>query len=131
GALLIGYLVAIPNAAFAAEDCSLQELQTGACTTATIEPDKVTLGAEITTPPDPDNPGAPGGGTGSGQPEPFVCDDPATFDADRCDSGIRDLRGRDLTEDPITLADIAAFRPDPGVDHMEPNGWMIVGLDTN
>lgn len=34
-------------------------------------------------------------------------------------------------EQPITLADIAAFRPDPGVDHMEPNGWMIVGLDTN
>jgi hypothetical protein len=32
---------------------------------------------------------------------------------------------------PITLADIAAFRPDPGVDNMEPNGWMIVGLDTN
>ena len=32
---------------------------------------------------------------------------------------------------PITLADIAAFRPDPGIDHMEPNGWMIVGLDTN
>jgi hypothetical protein len=32
---------------------------------------------------------------------------------------------------PITLADIAAFRPDAGVDHMEPNGWMIVGLDTN
>ncbi|CAN5229725.1 hypothetical protein BH11ACT4_BH11ACT4_11700 [soil metagenome] len=32
---------------------------------------------------------------------------------------------------PITLADIAAFRPDAEVDHMEPNGWMIVGLDTN
>jgi hypothetical protein len=32
---------------------------------------------------------------------------------------------------PITLADIAAFRPSPPVDHMEPNGWTIAGLDTN
>jgi len=32
---------------------------------------------------------------------------------------------------PISLADIARFRPDPGVDSMQPNGWMIVGLDTN
>ena len=32
---------------------------------------------------------------------------------------------------PITLADIASFRPDPGVDHMEPNGWAVIGLDTN
>jgi hypothetical protein len=32
---------------------------------------------------------------------------------------------------PITLADIAQFHPTPGTDHMEPNGWMVVGLDTN
>ncbi len=32
---------------------------------------------------------------------------------------------------PITLADIAHFRPDPGIDSMQPAGWMIVGLDTN
>ena len=32
---------------------------------------------------------------------------------------------------PVTLADLVNFRPTPGVDHMEPNGWMIVGLDTN
>ena len=30
-----------------------------------------------------------------------------------------------------TLNDIAAFRPTPGVDHMEPNGWFVVGLDAN
>jgi hypothetical protein len=32
---------------------------------------------------------------------------------------------------PITLADLVNFTPVAGVDHMEPNGWMVVGLDTN
>lgn len=30
-----------------------------------------------------------------------------------------------------TLDDIAAFRPSPNVDHMQPNGWFVVGLDAN
>ena len=32
---------------------------------------------------------------------------------------------------PITLADIASFRPAVGTAGMEPNGWMVTGLDTN
>ncbi len=32
---------------------------------------------------------------------------------------------------PITLRDIASFRPAPGTDLMEPDGWTIAGLDTN
>ena len=32
---------------------------------------------------------------------------------------------------PISLADIAHFSPVVGVNSMEPNGWMVVGLDTN
>jgi hypothetical protein len=37
-----------------------------------------------------------------------------------------------VTELPVpTLSDIAAFRPTPGVDHMEPDGWFVVGLDAN
>lgn len=35
------------------------------------------------------------------------------------------------TSRPISLSDIAHFRPRPPVDVMEPNGWAIVGLDTN
>jgi len=31
----------------------------------------------------------------------------------------------------VTLRDLVNFRPTPGVDRMEPNGWMVVGLDTN
>ena len=32
---------------------------------------------------------------------------------------------------PVTLSDLVGFRPAPGADQMEPDGWMIVGLDTN
>jgi len=32
---------------------------------------------------------------------------------------------------PITLTDIASFRPTPGVQYMQPDGWTIPGLDTN
>jgi len=31
----------------------------------------------------------------------------------------------------VTLSDIATFRPQPGTDHMEPDGWAVAGLDTN
>jgi hypothetical protein len=30
-----------------------------------------------------------------------------------------------------TLSDLVNFRPTPGIDHMEPNGWFIEGLDAN
>ncbi len=32
---------------------------------------------------------------------------------------------------PVTLNDLVNFRPTAGTQHMEPNGWMIVGLNTN
>jgi hypothetical protein len=32
---------------------------------------------------------------------------------------------------PLTLADLASFRPIAGTDHMEPNGWAVIGLNTN
>ena len=31
----------------------------------------------------------------------------------------------------MTLADIAAFRPDPGIERMEPDGWVVAGLPAN
>ena len=32
---------------------------------------------------------------------------------------------------PVTLDDLASFRPTPGVGHMEPMGWTVTGLPTN
>ena len=31
----------------------------------------------------------------------------------------------------VTLSDIARFRPSPGVQRMEPDGWVVVGLPAN
>lgn len=31
----------------------------------------------------------------------------------------------------VTISDIASFRPHPAIDRMQPDGWTIVGLDTN
>jgi hypothetical protein len=31
----------------------------------------------------------------------------------------------------VTLADIARFRPAPGIQRMEPDGWVVVGLPAN
>ena len=32
---------------------------------------------------------------------------------------------------PVKITDLIGFTPVPGVDHMEPNGWSVVGVDTN
>ena len=62
--------------------------------------------------------GGSNGGTGSG---PIAkCFDPV------CDA----IEAPIITE-PITLSDIASFRPRPGVQHMQPDGWTVPGLHTN
>lgn len=33
--------------------------------------------------------------------------------------------------EPVTLADLASFQPNPGTPHMEPTGWSVAGLPTN
>jgi hypothetical protein len=37
----------------------------------------------------------------------------------------------DYTITVITLSDIARFRPAPGIQRMEPDGWVVVGLPAN
>jgi hypothetical protein len=46
---------------------------------------------------------------------------------DRC----LDVGEREGDAGPVTLADIAAFRPAPGIERMEPDGWVIAGLPAN
>lgn len=72
---------------------------------------------------DSDGGGGSGGGGGGGAP----AEEPP------CSGG--ECLGRPewvVTTMPVpTLSDIAAFRPTAGVDHMEPDGWFVVGLDAN
>lgn len=58
-----------------------------------------------------------GGGAGASDP-----DGPAI---------VRDNYTATMPVRPVTLSDVAKFRPNPGVDLMQPDGWMIVGLSTN
>ncbi len=105
---------------------------TGGCDiSAGIGDGQVDIGGVVTTP------GSDGGG-GSGE---SITSTGVSEGDPRC---IYKLQGRcfargpakpvpgdPVVVKPITLVDIASFRPDPGIDNMEPNGWMIVGLDTN
>lgn len=62
-----------------------------------------------------------GGGSAGGGNEDDACDLRECFDVENPPTPERE----------VTWRDIASFRPTPEVDHMQPNGWMVVGLDTN
>jgi hypothetical protein len=104
----------------AAQACTkAQETITGC-----INGDGVDVVGTIDTPGGDGTSGGPGGpgGTGttgtSGPPVIWKCLEKT------CSSD-------DEGAEPITLTDIASFRPRPGVQYMQPNGWMVPGLDAN
>ncbi|MEO8095831.1 MAG: hypothetical protein ABI632_12995 [Pseudolysinimonas sp.] len=113
--------LALPDVAFAAS-CSPGSIFEGSCDVS----GNIDDGAAVLT-----GTGGASGEGGGGSSDPAAPPDPLAH----CQLVVngRCLFAVDHTTpvQPITLADIAAFRPDAGVDHMEPNGWMIVGLDTN
>ena len=108
--------------------CSPSELIAGTCTVSgSTTNNGVDLSGNST------QPGSPGAGDGSGDDsdgddeptcppgtQPIVCDD--TF-------GVIPPGGPGNPA--VTINDIRSFKAIPGTDHMEPNGWMVVGLDTN
>ena len=117
--------------------CSASEYRAGLCNiSGSVGDDDVTLIG------DSRGPGSGGGGGDSGDDSngdgSGGADEPCTRfqfgPFERC-RGFGPDKG-DAAEPvpaspPVTLADIARFRPDPGRNLMEPDGWMIVGLDTN
>ena len=118
----------IPATVAVAADCTDRERLNGTCVSGELTDDSAVL-----TGSQPGNGGGSGGGnTGSGNggsgggasqpttPPAPVC----TLPAPRCTEWEVIL----LTP---TLNDIAAFKPVPNVDNMEPNGWFVVGLDAN
>ena len=137
GALLVSV---VPNAASAAESraCSIAQVRDGSCSSVSGEvrgPGVDLIGEQRLpggTGPGAAQPGSPRAGQGAGRggaaaPAPQSCVPirPGCV-------GYRD--GYTVTGVPlptVTLRDLVNFRPAPGIDLMEPNGWMVVGLDTN
>lgn len=114
------------DATAAVAACSQSQISAGTCE-STVEvgltdEEAILTGTQPGTPPGVTPGTQPDGdpsGTPAGPPAP-VC----TLPAPRCQEwGVVVLTP--------TLNDIAAFRPTPNVDHMEPNGWFVVGLDAN
>lgn len=113
--------------------CSVGEIATGTCSVdASAGPDEVTLSGSATGASGTGSSGGAGASHASGgdKAQPDVCE---TVVAGRC--LVRNDRpapaGPVIAAQPVTLRDIVAFRPAPGVQYMEPNGWVVPGLDAN
>jgi hypothetical protein len=107
--------------------CSEVDRETTGCSVdARVGADDVTLIGSATS---PGTGGDASKGSGHANPPPaFTCE---IFVANRC--LVRDPRPNPAAPplQPITLRDIAQFRPTPGAQLMEPNGWVVPGLDAN
>ena len=64
--------------------------------------------------------------TGPSSADANPCADQLVPNIDKCVAG-----PGTPTPTTVTLSDVAAFRPDVGSNAMQPNGWAVVGLDTN
>jgi hypothetical protein len=116
-AILLGTNAA---SAVASLNCDAADVRIGGCptSTGTVNGDGVDIRGSVNIPGSSgSNSGVRGGGRGGNAVTPPPPPQP-----------LRD--GYSVTA-PITLADLVNFTPIAGVDHMEPNGWMVVGLDTN
>lgn len=116
--------------------CTQTEINAGMCVTADVGDDDVTLEIDATQPGTPQVPFS-GDDTDTDSDTGTVVDEGCKFPVldNRC-KGFGP--GKPVPADPavppvepVTLTDIASFQPFSGSSAMEPNGWMIVGLDTN
>ena len=123
----------------AADECTAQDIQVTGCISAGVGDEDVTLGIDLIQPGSPQSPSGGNGGSGGsrGSDSEAIVDQGCRFpvQGNRC-QGFGP--GKNLPAvpvvppaQPVTLTDIANFRPTADVAGMEPDGWMIVGLDTN
>jgi hypothetical protein len=126
GAFLVIFAVTtIPSAAMAAE-CDPLDIREGACVGGDVHDGGVDLHGSIGTPGTGTGTGAGGGDNANGGPVVDPGAPPASTDPNAPIN--RDEFG---ASGPLTIVDIRHFHPQPGVDRMQPNGWAVIGLDTN
>ncbi len=130
----IALVLALVATAFATTDashsrCTDFDIRSGACSIAssTNGNEAVLEGTAASGAPGSSGtgPAAPVTPTTPRNPRPAPCSPGDDLSAHACDP--RD--GYDVTV--VTLADIARFRPAPGIQRMEPDGWVVVGLPAN
>lgn len=120
---VVAVLLAIaPTATAAVAGCTPVEINAGMCVDAGLGDGAAYLEGSGNS---GGGTGAPDGGT-QGPSDPL--DDCLYLLEQRC---LAPGPGRTAPVQPITWGDIAQFRPDPGIQIMEPDGWAIIGLDTN
>ena len=115
-AAVVSAILVWPSAA-AAGSCSESDIYLGGCSNASgsVNGDGVDIRGSVNVPGT-----GTGTGTGTGRGGTAVTPPPPP-----------PLRDGYTVTAPISLTDLVNFTPVAGIAHMEPNGWMIVGLDTN
>lgn len=127
-ALVAFAVIAIPSpaaAAAAAEkpDCTPRGIAAGKCpeAKAIVHDGTVTIGATDSRP----GRGNAGGGGAVPVRDPRLDGFPSSSVL------VEGLHDAYVFTPAVKISDLVSFRPVAGVDHMEPEGWVIVGLDAN
>ena len=133
--LALGFSTQVLPAAASTNDtaCTRIQVLAGACpaVSATTDPDGVTLRGSLTLP------GASGGNRSSlGNRNRGASALPQLTLPGRPSAAVPQQQFRGVVRDDyivisVTLSDLVNFRPAAGTDQMEPNGWTVVGLETN
>jgi hypothetical protein len=109
------------------DHCAIIGANSSSCTSGAMTGNGAVLNGTNTTPGVPGAKPVAGAGKGAkpkGAPAPVI--PPPLRDGYTVSTPAEPVLPR-----PVTLSDIAGFVPSSGVDHMEPEGWMIVGLPAN
>jgi len=129
---LIGAALPFAPTVMTNDSCTVIEINSGTCSVdASVGASDVTLIGTATSPGSGGSSGPSKGAGHSGARPPFQCQ---TVVGNKC--LVRVPRPGPAASaapaaQPVTLRDIASFRPSPGVQFMEPDGWVVPGLDAN
>jgi hypothetical protein len=122
-ALLGGLAFLTEPAAAASPGCTQIELANGTCVSGNVNGGGVTLSGHKNSP-------GSGGSGKSGSTKPTPPNPQCRYVPEACE--IFTIIPPGAPGNPaVRIGDIRNFPATPGTDHMEPNGWMIVGLATN